>query len=113
MQYVQPGVILHGQLYGGKRALVAGFHVAYQRVKGSIGGVGVFQLVGLYHVLVFAVGGYQHLGIAEDLAQGHVVVHQHIAGAGAHKDLQPGYTVLFFVGTQGFFHIVVGHTHKE
>ena len=58
--------------------------------------------------LTFAMGGNQHICSIENIQQTVGLIHQHIAGTGAHKELDTTYTVLVQIVEFGI--IIVGST---
>ena len=112
VHHVQAGAGFGGQLDGQARRGVAGLHGADvgMFVEGDVGpfNVGglVFLGVAADDVLVFAVCGDEHVRAAEDASQTVHAVHQHVARAGAHEELDAAHARPVQAGEEGV--VVIG-----
>ncbi len=78
-------------------------------------GIAVFfthgGFIGGYGGAVFTVSGNDHRRVGEDAVQSGTVIHQHIAGRGAHKDFYT--TGLVGIETFNLFQVIVGGAEIE
>ena len=106
VQHVQACPGFRGQLYGQPRGGVAGLYAAdvgvfVDRYLGILQEFGlVFFRILPYGLLVFAVGGDEHVRTVEDAPQAVHAVHQHIACAGAHEEFDAADACLVQLGEE-------------
>ncbi len=115
MQHMQLGAVLLGQRHRHAGGFVARLvtadaaMLAHRHILAPLGPRRLFQH--LDGRGVFAVSNDHHRTLAEDGRQGLLIVHQHVAGRGAHEHLDPA--GLLGVETLDLFQVVVGGTQIE
>ena len=57
--------------------------------------------------------GDQHFRFPENFIQGKMIVHQHIARGGAHKDLNTADIFFAIIGVKHFVGIIIGSAHEK